>query len=163
MSDHCHLVVRTGNTLQNSSLLLMISRSVSITCLNVLCGFLSRFLVFALLRTWSVMSKLSKPTGDRIGDMRGPHPSGPHKVNTAHKQSRPAEDGEPRTLNYVYFTTELNSTYTLSHLQTSKHKEFTLLSTVVSSCTTELGFEPKYKTKLYLFLFPLNLFSGQVY
>lgn len=106
---------------------IIISLSLSITWLNFLCGFLFRFLVFALLKTWSVMSKLSKPTGDRRGDVRGSHPSGPHKVNTAHKQSRPAEDREPATLNSVYFTTELSSTYSLSHLQTSKHTEFTLL------------------------------------
>lgn len=51
------------------------------------CGFLFRFLVSALLKTWWVTSKLSKPTGDRRGEVREPRPApqaqpGQHSTQT---------------------------------------------------------------------------------
>lgn len=83
LGHHCHLVVSPGNIKQTSFFWHL-----------VLCGFFPRFLASASLKTWSAMSKLSKPTGDMRGEVREPCPSGPARVNTAHKPSRPAEDGE---------------------------------------------------------------------
>lgn len=130
---HRHLVVATGILKQTSAitadcsffsfntniLYSVFSSSVSLSWLHVL-RVLFRFLVSASRKTWWVMSKLSKPTGDRSCEARKPHPSGPTRA-TQHTNSPVQLRAESQGHSIlVSFATELSSTYTLSHLYTCK-------------------------------------------
>ena len=133
LCHHCHLVVATGGLKQTSAitavrsfiflnsdiLYSVFSSSVSLSWLNVL-RVLFRFLVSASRKTWWVMSKLSKPTGDRSCEARKPRPSGPTRA-TQHTNSpvqlRAESRGHPIL---VSFASELSSTHTLPHLYTCK-------------------------------------------
>lgn len=93
--QHWHLVVTAGNAEQNPTA--SQQRAPCFLCSvafpplgpNVLrCSFL-RSLVSASLRIWWVMSKLSKPTGDRGGKSERAPPLRLRQVNTAHKHSCP--------------------------------------------------------------------------
>lgn len=144
LCHHCHLVVRTCNISQTpaiqqsaffsflfsffpshnmlySDLTLCNHRLSS----NVLLGFLFRFLVSASLKTWSVMSKLLKPTGDSRGEVEGavePLTATPGQQST---QTVPSSRGW-RAMNiqhsplYHWTKQHINS-------HTRRHKEFTSL------------------------------------
>lgn len=140
LCHHCHLVVRTCNisqtpAIQQSAFFSFLffslpSHNMSYSDLtlcnhrlssNVLLGFLFRFLVSASLKTWSVMSKLLKPTGDSRGEVEGgsraPHS---HTRSTQHTNS-PIQPWMESHEHSTQSTLPLNSAaHKLSHSQTRR-------------------------------------------